>query len=229
MAQAIAQADSDSAEDPRSTLHALAGAYRSWAVAQPHRYPLIQGTPLPGYAAPSDTLQRAGRPGTVPEGVRRRRARKGATAGRRRDGRMGTQGRRRRRLGGAAHETMRRRTSSNRSLRTKSGRRSVPVCKPPRTAAGWTPRAMGSDTSRTRHGSSVRRAKRRRRARVLWTSAVNTPVKAAPTAVMTAVAQPGNHTAPAKAAAAATPISTAHGRKNPHNIRLPTPRSTSWQ
>ncbi|MEU9125724.1 TetR-like C-terminal domain-containing protein, partial [Streptomyces sp. NPDC048506] len=59
VAQAIAQADSGSAEDPRSTLHALAGAYRSWAVAQPHRYLLIQGTPLPGYAAPSDTLQRA--------------------------------------------------------------------------------------------------------------------------------------------------------------------------
>ncbi|KPC60184.1 TetR/AcrR family transcriptional regulator [Streptomyces chattanoogensis] len=59
VAQAIAQADDASAREARATLHALAGAYRSWAVAQPHRYLLIQGTPLPGYAAPPDTLQRA--------------------------------------------------------------------------------------------------------------------------------------------------------------------------
>ncbi|MFG3119011.1 TetR/AcrR family transcriptional regulator [Streptomyces sp. NPDC048197] len=59
VAQAIARADDASAGDARATLHALAGAYRSWAVEQPHRYLLIQGTPLPGYAAPPDTLQRA--------------------------------------------------------------------------------------------------------------------------------------------------------------------------
>lgn len=59
VAQAIGQADGADAADARATLHALAGAYRSWAVAQPHRYLLIQGTPLPGYAAPPDTLQRA--------------------------------------------------------------------------------------------------------------------------------------------------------------------------
>ncbi|GLW15178.1 TetR family transcriptional regulator [Streptomyces sp. NBRC 13847] len=47
------------AGDPRAALHALADAYRGWAVAQPHRYLLIQGTPLPGYAAPPDTLLRA--------------------------------------------------------------------------------------------------------------------------------------------------------------------------
>jgi AcrR family transcriptional regulator len=44
---------------PRARLHALAGAYRSWAVAQPHRYLLTAGTPLPGYTAPADTLKRA--------------------------------------------------------------------------------------------------------------------------------------------------------------------------
>lgn len=48
-----------SAGDARAALHALADAYRGWAVAQPHRYLLIQGTPLPGYAAPPDTLRRA--------------------------------------------------------------------------------------------------------------------------------------------------------------------------
>ncbi|MFJ9030698.1 TetR/AcrR family transcriptional regulator [Streptomyces sp. NPDC102274] len=43
----------------RAVLHVLAGAYRDWAVAEPHRYLLIQGTPVPGYAAPPDTLLRA--------------------------------------------------------------------------------------------------------------------------------------------------------------------------
>ncbi|MDJ0345590.1 TetR/AcrR family transcriptional regulator [Streptomyces sp. H10-C2] len=44
---------------PRARLHALAGAFRAWAVGQPHRYLLIAGTPVPGYTAPPDTLLRA--------------------------------------------------------------------------------------------------------------------------------------------------------------------------
>ncbi|WP_328404681.1 TetR/AcrR family transcriptional regulator [Streptomyces sp. NBC_00390] len=44
---------------PRSRLHTLADAYRTWAVAQPQRYLLIQGTPVPGYTAPPDTIDRA--------------------------------------------------------------------------------------------------------------------------------------------------------------------------
>ncbi|MFF1961887.1 TetR/AcrR family transcriptional regulator [Streptomyces sp. NPDC058220] len=51
--------DSAPREDARAALHVLAGAYRDWAVAEPHRYQLIQGTPVPGYAAPPDTLLRA--------------------------------------------------------------------------------------------------------------------------------------------------------------------------
>lgn len=47
------------AHGPRERLHALAAAYRSWAVAEPHRYLLIQGSPVPGYVAPADTLERA--------------------------------------------------------------------------------------------------------------------------------------------------------------------------
>lgn len=43
----------------RARLHALAAAYRAWAVEQPHRYLLIAGSPLPGYSAPADTLARA--------------------------------------------------------------------------------------------------------------------------------------------------------------------------
>ncbi|MFF4505204.1 TetR/AcrR family transcriptional regulator [Streptomyces sp. NPDC001401] len=44
---------------PRARLRALAGSCRGWAIAQPHRYLLIEGTPVPGYAAPPDTLDSA--------------------------------------------------------------------------------------------------------------------------------------------------------------------------
>jgi AcrR family transcriptional regulator len=40
----------------RSRLQALAAAYREWAVAQPHRYLLLAGTPLPRYEAPAETV-----------------------------------------------------------------------------------------------------------------------------------------------------------------------------
>lgn len=43
----------------RARLHDLAEAYRAWAVAEPHRYLLLQGAPIPGYVAPPDTLERA--------------------------------------------------------------------------------------------------------------------------------------------------------------------------
>ncbi|MEU3991845.1 TetR/AcrR family transcriptional regulator [Streptomyces platensis] len=59
VAQVVGRVGAAPEDDSRATLHALAGAYRDWAVAQPHRYLLIQGTPLPGYAAPPDTLLRA--------------------------------------------------------------------------------------------------------------------------------------------------------------------------
>ncbi|MFF8785014.1 TetR/AcrR family transcriptional regulator [Streptomyces sp. NPDC015125] len=59
VARTIEGVDAEPADGGRATLHALADAYRSWAVAQPHRYQLIQGTPVPGYAAPPDTLLRA--------------------------------------------------------------------------------------------------------------------------------------------------------------------------
>jgi AcrR family transcriptional regulator len=44
---------------PRARAQALGGACREWAVAQPHRYLLIEGTPVPGYTAPPDTLDSA--------------------------------------------------------------------------------------------------------------------------------------------------------------------------
>lgn len=56
---AIRHAATDLPDSPAAALHRLAGAYLDWATAQPHRYLLIQGTPIPGYAAPPDTVRRA--------------------------------------------------------------------------------------------------------------------------------------------------------------------------
>lgn len=59
MAAALAHTAAHLPEDPRESLFALGGAYREWALAQPHRYLLLQGPPVPGYRAPDDTVRRA--------------------------------------------------------------------------------------------------------------------------------------------------------------------------
>src|SRR5580698_4674049 len=51
-----ATADRHSAVGPRARFEALARAYRSWALAQPHRYRLLFGPPLPGYDAHAQRL-----------------------------------------------------------------------------------------------------------------------------------------------------------------------------
>jgi AcrR family transcriptional regulator len=52
LAEALAVAVSHApGQDPEARLAALARAYRSWALAQPHRYRLLFGPPLPGYDA----------------------------------------------------------------------------------------------------------------------------------------------------------------------------------
>lgn len=43
------------ARESGADLRALAYALREWALADPHRYFLIYGTPVPGYTAPDDT------------------------------------------------------------------------------------------------------------------------------------------------------------------------------
>ncbi|MGX1886676.1 TetR/AcrR family transcriptional regulator [Streptomyces sp. NPDC055287] len=59
-AAAVGAASAEAADEgPRAQLHVLARGYRAWAIAQPHRYLLIQGAPVPGYVAPADTLDRA--------------------------------------------------------------------------------------------------------------------------------------------------------------------------
>jgi AcrR family transcriptional regulator len=40
---------------------AVCHAIRDWARSQPHRYALLYGSPVPGYAAPDDTVSPAGR------------------------------------------------------------------------------------------------------------------------------------------------------------------------
>jgi AcrR family transcriptional regulator len=52
--ESVASEDVRSAPD--ATLRTLATAYRAWALAQPHRYFLLYGTPVPGYVAPASTI-----------------------------------------------------------------------------------------------------------------------------------------------------------------------------
>ncbi len=42
--------------DPYDRFLALAHAVRDWAVADPHQWALIYGSPVPGYQAPQDTI-----------------------------------------------------------------------------------------------------------------------------------------------------------------------------
>jgi AcrR family transcriptional regulator len=44
---------------------AVARALRAWSLARPHEYALLYGSPVPGYAAPRDTISPASRPVVV--------------------------------------------------------------------------------------------------------------------------------------------------------------------
>jgi AcrR family transcriptional regulator len=57
MAETLCNAVGDDASrEPLARLEVLARAYRSWALAQPHRYRLLFGPPLPAYDAHSQRL-----------------------------------------------------------------------------------------------------------------------------------------------------------------------------
>ncbi|MCW2605118.1 MAG: putative transcriptional regulator, TetR family, partial [Pseudonocardiales bacterium] len=63
---AVGQAveDAEQAVDPSDLLGrwlAVCTAMRAWAVASPHEYALIFGSPVPGYQAPTDTIDPAAR------------------------------------------------------------------------------------------------------------------------------------------------------------------------
>jgi AcrR family transcriptional regulator len=63
---AVEAADGElSRTDLRGRWLAVCRATREWALAQPHLYGLIYGTPVPGYAAPRDTVGPATRPTLV--------------------------------------------------------------------------------------------------------------------------------------------------------------------
>ncbi|CRK60219.1 Transcriptional regulator, TetR family [Alloactinosynnema sp. L-07] len=47
--------------EPAARLRAMAAAFRAWAIADPHRYLLLFGTPVPGFAAPPQTVEAAER------------------------------------------------------------------------------------------------------------------------------------------------------------------------
>ncbi|MFJ8576987.1 TetR/AcrR family transcriptional regulator [Micromonospora sp. NPDC093277] len=48
--------------DLRGRWHAVCRAARTWALAHPAEYALLYGSPVPGYAAPQDTVAPASRP-----------------------------------------------------------------------------------------------------------------------------------------------------------------------
>jgi AcrR family transcriptional regulator len=57
LAAALAQgAGTSMNQDPRTRLAVIARAYRAWALAQPHRYRLLFGPPLPGYDAHAERI-----------------------------------------------------------------------------------------------------------------------------------------------------------------------------
>ena len=51
---------------PEDRLRAVLAEFRAWATAEPHRYQLLFGTPVPGYTAPPATTLAAHRIFTVP-------------------------------------------------------------------------------------------------------------------------------------------------------------------
>ncbi len=62
---AEAARDAAAGRSPRERWLVVWRAVRSWALAHPAQYALIYGSPVPGYAAPLDTLPAAGRVGLV--------------------------------------------------------------------------------------------------------------------------------------------------------------------
>lgn len=62
LANTLARAADDTAKDATARLTAVTQAYRTWALAEPHRYRLLFRAPLPGYDAQSTSLVEASQP-----------------------------------------------------------------------------------------------------------------------------------------------------------------------
>lgn len=66
LGEAVESAETTVARDAYlGRFRAIAHAVRGWAKANPHEYALIYGSPVPGYAAPTDTIDPATRVSTV--------------------------------------------------------------------------------------------------------------------------------------------------------------------
>jgi AcrR family transcriptional regulator len=74
---AAEQAD-DPAAPPTERWLSVCRATRAWALAHPHEYALLYGSPVPGYQAPRDTVPAATRVGAVLGGILGEAARAGA-------------------------------------------------------------------------------------------------------------------------------------------------------
>ena len=62
---AAAEGADDPADPPAQRWLAVCRAVREWARGNPHEYALLYGSPVPGYAAPPDTIPAASRVGIV--------------------------------------------------------------------------------------------------------------------------------------------------------------------
>jgi AcrR family transcriptional regulator len=62
---AAAEGADDPAAEPLDRWLAVSSAVRHWAMAHPHEYALLYGSPVPGYSAPRDTVPAASRVGLV--------------------------------------------------------------------------------------------------------------------------------------------------------------------
>jgi AcrR family transcriptional regulator len=81
MADAVEQAEAGVARrDLGGRWTALAGAVRDWSLENHHEYALLYGSPVPGYAAPQDTIEPATRPVVVAMAVLRDGVERGAVA-----------------------------------------------------------------------------------------------------------------------------------------------------
>jgi AcrR family transcriptional regulator len=69
LGQAAEDAEAGSASGARARWRAACGAVRSWALAHPHEYALIYGSPVPGYRAPEATVGPATRVARVVGGI----------------------------------------------------------------------------------------------------------------------------------------------------------------
>jgi AcrR family transcriptional regulator len=62
---AVAEAADDPGAGPADRWLAVCRSVRGWALAHPHEYALLYGSPVPGYSAPRDTVPAAARVGLV--------------------------------------------------------------------------------------------------------------------------------------------------------------------